>query len=48
VFGKAAVCRLPVVLLAFREFYQAVQLNKYLDFKREVIIHRKGAKYAKF
>jgi len=27
--------------------FQAVRLNKYLDFQRDVCIHRKGAKNAK-
>jgi len=28
-------------------FFQAVRLNKYLDFHRDAFIHRKGAKNAK-
>jgi hypothetical protein len=28
-------------------FFQAVRLNKYLDFRRNAFIHRKGAKNAK-
>ena len=29
------------------EIFQAVRLNKYLEFQRDVFIHRKGAKNAK-
>ena len=29
------------------EIFQAVRLNKYLDFQGDVFIHRKGAKNAK-
>jgi hypothetical protein len=40
-------CDLFGICVLLFEIFQAVRLNKYLEFQRDVFIHRKGAKNAK-